>query len=313
MNSVNSPLMRALLQARDNQPNKSTLLQSLLAELPNHKVDMQATIDIDETLYVVLNLASREADVNIQITTDLLEQYGLTAPFDPAATNAWQSQPDTHSTVDYPRLSHPTRPIAQQHSTAGTPSLTHIINNSHSASVWVANDPVLDRQIVLKEYEGVSGNLKSRTPDEIQFLREAQITGQLEHPNIIPVYAVSWNKDGRPYYTMKHIDGDTLAEYIELYHRDNTKHTFRSLRPLLDIFANVCRAISYAHNRGVIHRDLKPANIAIGSYGEVMVIDWGLGATPTTLSEGLSPKTRTTPTGLQEPSQTLHGDYQGTP
>jgi|GEM_PF-6225937 len=313
MNSVSSPLMCALLQARDNHPNKSTLLQSLLAQLPDHRVDMQATIDIDETLQVILNIVSQDPDIDIQITSDLLEQYGLAAPFDPAATNAWQSQPDTHSTVDYPTLSHPTRPIAQQHSTTGTPSLTHIINNSRSASVWVANDPVLDRQIVLKEYEGVSGNLKSRTHDEIQFLREAQITGQLEHPNIIPVYAVSWNKDGRPYYTMKHIDGDTLAECIELYHRDNTQHTIRSMRPLLDIFANVCRAISYAHNRGVIHRDLKPANIAIGSYGEVMVIDWGLGATPTTLSEATSPKTGSTSTNHQDPGQTLHGDYQGTP
>ena len=132
-----------------------------------------------------------------------------------------------------------------------------------------------------------------QTDNEVQFLREAQITGQLEHPNIIPVYAVSWNKDGCPYYTMKHLDGDTLTERIDLYHRDHTKHTIRSLRPLLDIFASVCRAISYAHNRGVVHRDIKPANIAIGSYGEVMVIDWGLGATPTTLSKAQPAKSST--------------------
>ena len=313
MNSVDSPLIRALLHARAHHPTKSTLLQSLLAQLPNHNVDMQSTIDIDESLQVVLNLAAHEPEVGAQLTNDLLEQYGFALYFDPASTNAWQSEPDTDSTVDVPTLSRTTKPIDQRRSTTGTPSLTHIINNSHSASVWVANDPILDRQIALKEYEGASSDPKVQTDSQGQFLREAQITGQLEHPNIIPVYAVSWNKDGRPYYTMKHLDGDTLTERIDLYHRDHTKHTIRSLRPLLDIFANVCRAISYAHNRGVIHRDIKPANIAIGSYGEVMVIDWGLGATPSTLSEAQSEKASTSAVKPQTPGQTLHGDYQGTP
>ena len=313
MNSVNSPLIRVLLHARANHPTKSALLQSLLAQLPNHNVDMQSTIDIDESLQVVLNLAAHEPDVEAQLTHDLLEQYGFAISFDPTATNAWQSEPDTNSTVDFPALSHTTKPVDQQRSTSGTPSLTHIINNSHSASVWIANDPILDRQIVLKEYENATSDPKVQTDSQVQFLREAQITGQLEHPNIIPVYAVSWNKDGRPYYTMQHLDGDTLTERIDIYHLNHNHHTIRSLRPLLDIFANVCRAISYAHNRGVIHRDIKPANIAIGSYGEVMVIDWGLGATPTTLSAAVSAKTSPTTTNPQEPSQTLHGDYQGTP
>ncbi|MCS5631136.1 MAG: protein kinase [Pirellulaceae bacterium] len=313
MNSVDPPLIRALLHARANHPTKSSLLQSLLTQLPNHNVDMQSTIDIDKSLQVVLNLAAHEPNVEAQLTNDLLEQYGFALPFDPTATDAWQSEPDTDSTVDVPILSRTAKPIDQQRSASGTPSLTHIINNSHSASVWVANDPILDRQIVLKEYEDASSDPKVQTDSQVQFLREAQITGQLEHPNIIPVYAVSWNKDGRPYYTMKHLDGDTLTERIECYHRDHTNHTLRSLRPLLDIFANVCRAISYAHNRGVIHRDIKPANIGIGSYGEVMVIDWGLGATPTTLSEALSTKPTTSATNQQDPSQTLHGDYQGTP
>jgi serine/threonine protein kinase len=306
-------MIRALLHARANHPTKSTLLQSLLAQLPNHKFDMQSTIVIDESLQVVLHLAAREPDVEYQLINDLLEQYGFALSFDPASTNTSHSEPDTDSTVDVPILSGTKKPIDQQRSTSGTPSLTHIINNSSTASVWVANDPILDRQIVLKEYEDTGSVPEVQTDNEVQFLREAQITGQLEHPNIIPVYAVSWNKDGRPYYTMKHLDGDTLTERIDLYHRDHTKHTIRSLRPLLDIFASVCRAISYAHNRGVIHRDIKPANIAIGSFGEVMVIDWGLGATPTTLSKAQSAKSSTATAKPYTPGQTLHGDYQGTP
>lgn len=313
MNQSDSPLKRTLLHARANHPSKSILLQSLLEKLPNHNVDMQSTIDIEESLQVVLRLASRETDVEAQLTHDLLQQYGFDLDFDPAATNQWQSQPDTDSTVDFATRSHTTKPIDQQPSTSATPSLTHIINNSHSASVWVANDPILDRQIVLKEFEFASSNSNAEAESQLQFLREAQITGQLEHPNIIPVYSVSWNKDGRPYYTMKHLDGDTLAERIDLYHQQYSQHTMRSLRPLLDIFTNVCRAISYAHNRGVFHRDLKPANIAIGSYGEVMVIDWGLGATPKTLSEDPTKKTTWTGDKPPEPNQTLNGEFQGTP
>jgi serine/threonine protein kinase len=313
MNNVAAPILRVLLHARANHPTKSALLQSLLAQLPTHNVDMQSTIDIDESLQVVLNLAAHEPGVEAQLTNDLLEQYGFALCFDPTSTNAWQSKPDTNATMDFPALSHTTKPVDQQRSTPATPSLTNIINNSRSASVWIANDPVLDRQIVLKEYKHAANDPRMQTNSQVQFLREAQITGQLEHPNIIPVYAISWNKDGRPYYTMQHLDGDTLTERIDIYHLNHNYHTIRSLRPLLDIFANVCRGISYAHNRGVIHRDIKPSNIAIGSYGEVMVIDWGLGATPTTLSDSLSAKTSPTTTEPQEPSETLHGEYQGTP
>ncbi|MBT4012760.1 MAG: protein kinase [Planctomycetaceae bacterium] len=312
MTSIDSPLVRTLLQARDINPSKSTFLQSLLALFPHHGVDMQATIDISDTLQEMLRLSALETGVDSQIINDLLEQYGFVKTIDPASTDAWKNQLDNNSTVDR-TLPHPKQQTVGQRSTTSIPDLSRIINTSPNASIWSANDPVLDRQIVLKEYESAGNNPETSTHNETQFLREAQITGQLEHPNIIPVYAVSWNKDGNPFYTMKHIDGDTLTESIALYHRDNTQHTIMSLRPLLDIFSNICLAISYAHNRGVIHRDLKPSNIAIGNYGEVMVIDWGLGATPATMAE--LPTTTNDPDSREfhEPGQTLHGEYQGTP
>lgn len=294
--------MRVLLHARNSHPSKSDLLRSLLTQLPCHNIDMRATIDIDETLQKLLTLATHETDANEIITGELLEHYGYMSQSDQVKTKTRHPQVDNYSTIDRPTLSRPPKPTPQKCSTPATPSRSHIINNSPSACVWSANDPILERQIVLKEYEDAGKDSRFQPHNEIQFLREAQITGQLEHPNIIPVYTVSWNKDGTPYYTMKHVDGETLSESIESYHRDNTKHTTRSLRPLLDIFVNVCQAISYAHSRGVIHRDIKPSNVAIGSYGEVMVIDWGLGAIPATNSES-SP---TTPNGatINQPDAT---------
>jgi serine/threonine protein kinase len=313
MNKIDSPLVATLLQARDDSLDRSALLQQLLTLVPHHHVNMQATIDIDETLQAILNRLALNPEVDPKLIDGLLQQYGYLASFNPDATNLWEQQLDKQSTINRPTLSEPTKPIVQRRSTTGDPSLDHIINNSPSATIWSANDPVLDRQIVLKEYEGCTADTISSTHNERQFLREAQITGQLEHPNIIPVYTISWNNNGKPYYTMKHIDGDTFAESIDLYHRDNTHHTLQSLRPLLDIFGNICRAISYAHSRGVIHRDLKPTNIAIGNYGEVMVIDWGLGATPSTLS-GDTPLTAiATESEFAKLGQTLHGDIQGTP
>jgi serine/threonine protein kinase len=305
--------MRALLHARNNHPSKSNLLRSLLSLLSTHNVDMQATIDIDDTLQQLLIHSAHETDVNDQLISNLLEQYGLLPPLDPTGTNTWQQQSDNDATIDRLDPSLPKTPTVSKRTTSVTPSLTHIINNSPRASVWSANDPILDRQIVLKEYDDTSNDRESQTHNETRFLREAQITGQLEHPNIIPVYAVSWNKDGNPYYTMKHVDGDTLTECLESYHLNNTKHTIRSLRPLLDIFANVCRAISYAHSRGVIHRDIKPSNIAIGSYGEVMVIDWGLGTLPPPNSDPLSSTANNAPTTDLESAETVPVNYHDTP
>ena len=313
MNNSNSPIMRALQHSYNSHPSKSSLLRSLLSLLPNHNVDMKATIDVDETLQELLNLAAHDPDVDKQITNNLLEHYGFLSQLDPSATSTCQQQSDNDSTIARSGESHAPKPAMHKRWTSSTPSLTQIIDNTPNASIWSATDPIFDRQIVLKEYDDASIDPDSKNNHETHFLREAQITGQLEHPNIIPVYAVSWNKHGIPYYTMKHVHGDTLSECIESYHRDNTKHTIQSLRPLLDIFVNVCRAISYAHSRGVIHRDIKPSNIVIGSYGEVMVIDWGRGSIPATFPESLPTTPNAVPAELREDCQTLTEDYPAAP
>src|SRR5262249_22218382 len=112
-----------------------------------------------------------------------------------------------------------------------------------------------------------------------RFLQEAQITGQLEHPGIIPVYELARAQDGgHPFYTMRFVKGRTLSEAARAYHdRRLAGHADAIELPrLLNAFVTVCNTVAYAHSRGVIHRDLKGQNVLLGDFGEVVVLDWGL-------------------------------------
>ncbi len=132
------------------------------------------------------------------------------------------------------------------------------------------------REIALKE-------LLSENADKARFLEEAQITAQLEHPNIIPVYELA-HRAGKPYYTMRFIRGKPLTFYISVlmnkirkgeYKGKHRQFALDRLR-LLQSFQAACQAVAYAHSKGVIHRDIKPENIMVGDFGEVLVVDWGL-------------------------------------
>ncbi len=103
-----------------------------------------------------------------------------------------------------------------------------------------------------------------------RFLREARVTGQLEHPSIVPVYEIGAKEDGTPYYTMRLVRGETLSSAIRA-----AKNLHERLR-LLPHFRDLCHAVAYAHSRGVVHRDIKPDNIMIGQFGETVLLDWGL-------------------------------------
>ena len=143
--------------------------------------------------------------------------------------------------------------------------------------VSVALDGELNREVALKE-------IKERHADHpdsrARFLVEAEITGGLEHPGIVPVYGLGTYGDGRPFYAMRFIRGDSLKEAIERFHKTkgpiNAAKRALELRQLLGRFNDVCDAIAYAHSRGVLHRDLKPGNVMLGKYGETLVVDWGL-------------------------------------
>lgn len=107
-----------------------------------------------------------------------------------------------------------------------------------------------------------------------RFVQEARITGQLGHPNIVPVHDIGIGNAGQHYFTMKLVEGQTLREYIDEEGVDVSSEA--SLYAVLQIFSRVCDAVAYAHSRGVIHRDLKPSNIMVGSHGQVYVMDWGI-------------------------------------
>jgi serine/threonine-protein kinase len=106
------------------------------------------------------------------------------------------------------------------------------------------------------------------------FIAEAQMTGQLEHPNIVPVHELAVSDQGVPYFTMKLVQGSGFDDW--LHHPNRKPGTSERLQEGLEVFIKVCDAVAYAHHRGVIHRDLKPENIMVSDFGQVYVVDWGL-------------------------------------
>ena len=105
-----------------------------------------------------------------------------------------------------------------------------------------------------------------------RFLAEAQVTGQLDHPNIVPVYELGSDDDGKMFFTMQLIEGRTFSEFLDSNPPDNDERVEQAL----EVFFRVCDAISFAHSRGVVHRDVKPSNIMVGEFGQVYLMDWGI-------------------------------------
>jgi serine/threonine protein kinase len=161
----------------------------------------------------------------------------------------------------------------------------------------------------------------------MRFVGEAQLTGQLEHPNIVPVYQLGLLADGQVFYTMKYVRGRTLEDVLEKL-RAGDPDTCRAypLSAMLTVFMKVADALAFAHSRGVVHRDLKPANLMIGAFGEVLIMDWGLAkrlTEETETSPGSAPshiadapaESDGAPLSISSEGrfQTLHGLVVGTP
>ena len=144
--------------------------------------------------------------------------------------------------------------------------------------VLLVHDEHMGREVALKElllpkseWQGPGDSPAQESAAYMaRFLQEARLTGKLEHPGIVPVYELGRRKDGTLYYTMKLVRGKTLAKSLK-----ECKGLAERLG-LLNNFIDICQAVAYAHSRGVIHRDIKPANVMVGTFGETIVLDWGL-------------------------------------
>jgi len=245
-----------LLVERGNlPPARRNLLEALVGEHLNaHRGDARESL----AAVVQVTPAARDlralGDADLDFSIDAAEGNhcpDTTGPYLPQA-------PDDTAVLRYQRL--------RQHARGGL------------GEVFVALDQALHREVAIKEIqERHADDPASRN----RFVREAEITGRLEHPGIVPVYDLGHHADGRPFYAMRFVRGQTLKEAILAFHaadvpgRESGERTL-AFRQFLRRFVDACNAVAYAHSRGVLHRDIKPANILLGPYGETLVVDWGL-------------------------------------
>ena len=146
-------------------------------------------------------------------------------------------------------------------------------------TVWQVRETTLNRHVAMKV---IHSDLNEKQNQKENFIEEAEINAQLQHPGIVPIYSLGTNKDGKLYFTMREIEGRTFKKVIQTVHDASDNFRWRTtndnwnIRKLLYTFHKVCETISYAHSMGVIHQDIKPSNIMIGGFGEVLVVDWGV-------------------------------------
>ncbi len=209
----------------------------------------------------------------------------------------------------------PDRVIAHLQSKIQTPDFSgtryravKLLGSGGMAEVWLAEDDVLHRTVALKVLtaENGVGNLVAR------LLQEAVVLARLEHPGIVPIHDAGSLPDGRTFYCMKYIQGQTLDEHM----------VGLSLRERLHLLQRIVDPLAFAHSRGIVHRDLKPSNIMVGAFGEVLIVDWGLAKVATEPPSPGSASARdeerpefaagstTTPANIRS---TEHGTVLGTP
>jgi hypothetical protein len=172
--------------------------------------------------------------------------------------------------------------------------------------VWLQRDARIGRQVAFKTLRG--GGAADRFLG--RFLREARVQGQLEHPSVVPVYDLGIDEEGRPFFTMKRVRGETLTDILGGLRRgdDELQKRFSQRRLLADL-ARICLAIEYAHASGVVHRDLKPSNLMFGQFGETYVLDWGIAK----LSRGADIEEIREERGSVDLRETREGELLGTP
>lgn len=185
---------------------------------------------------------------------------------------------------------------------------SEVLGQGGVGAVYETKDSTLKRTVALKV---LSSRLKNSRTHVTQFLKEAQLTACIGHPNIIPIHELGYDCDLGIYYTMKKIDGEDFHQILTNICAKNKAYLQKySRRRLLEIFIQVCNGIAFAHSKGLVHRDIKPENIIVGDYGEVFVIDWGL-------VKNVDDESVTAPIvkniNATMDTQTLDGQISGTP
>ena len=181
--------------------------------------------------------------------------------------------------------------------------------------VFMARDEELGRDVALKRMRA----LEAVSPQRARhFQFEAEITGRLDHPGVVPVYGLGHDASGRLYYAMRFIRGETLQQAVEQFHRGYPPGKIWrrgiAFQKLIRSFLAVCQTIGYAHSQGVIHRDVKPANIMLGHYGETLVVDWGLAKRlPERAATGAETVDGTAAAETTVTDQTMLGQIKGSP
>ena len=184
-----------------------------------------------------------------------------------------------------------------------------LLGQGGMGAVYSAYDNALHRDVAIKYL------LEKTHPSSItwkRFYREAQITAQLSHPSIVPVYSIEFVDEKQPTLIMKKIKGVTLTEYIQECHdvqgTDDFIDSKHGLFARLDIIIRICDAMNYAHSKGILHRDLKPDNVMVGDFEDVYVMDWGIACALDEDLEELQSTIELTDLGLQ----TVEGSMMGT-
>ncbi len=176
-----------------------------------------------------------------------------------------------------------------------------VIGAGAMGRVLLALDETMGRVVAIKEMQAPPQEGRSRRG---RFLREARLTGALEHPGIVPVHEIGEQVRGAPYYTMRLVRGRTLGQALD------EASELRARLALLPHVVDLCHAIAFAHSQGVVHRDVKPDNVMVGEFGETVVLDWGLASGLESSSEGDAPS-RASLAGATSPSRTA--GVMGTP
>ncbi|MDP7033567.1 MAG: tetratricopeptide repeat protein [Planctomycetota bacterium] len=178
--------------------------------------------------------------------------------------------------------------------------------------ILTATDPSIDRRVAIKILQP---SITSHKVHLQKFQNEFRLTGQLEHPGIVPVHESGTADDGRVYFCMKLVQGESLAELLETYRTLAVQQNKPfDPTPFLRHLLRICDALSFAHSRNIVHRDLKPANLMVGAFGEVLVMDWGLARK--VRGPGADPLEESTPSPSRkthDPLQTVEGSVLGTP